>query len=37
LIEANFAANEFVDARFAQDPARGLAMSAFGNPWLRRV
>ncbi len=36
LIEANFAANKLVDRTFAQDPARGLAMTVFGNPTLRR-
>jgi hypothetical protein len=36
LIEANFAANRVVDKYFALDPARGLAMSLFGNPLLRR-
>lgn len=34
LIRANFDANQFVDRQFAQDPARGLAMSVFGNPLL---
>lgn len=34
LIEANFIANQVVDQRFAQDPARGLAMTVFGNPEL---
>ena len=37
LIEANFGANRLVDQRFSQDPARGLAMTAFGNPGLRRT
>ena len=37
LIEANFAANRVVDQRFSQDPARGLAMTIFGNPGLRRI
>jgi CHAT domain len=36
LIEANFEANGIVDRNFAQDPARGLAMTVFGNPSLRR-
>ena len=34
LIEANFEANRVVDRCFAQDPARGLAMTVFGNPEL---
>jgi hypothetical protein len=34
LIDANFQANQVVDRRFAQDPARGLAMTVFGNPLL---
>jgi hypothetical protein len=34
LICANFDANQFVYRQFAQDPARGLAMSVFGNPLL---
>ena len=34
LIEANFHANQVVDQRFAQDPARGLAMAVYGNPEL---
>jgi CHAT domain-containing protein len=37
LIEANFAANQIVDQRFSQDPARGLAMTIFGNPGLRKT
>lgn len=37
LNEANFAANKVVDQRFAQDPARGLAMTIFGNASLRRL
>ncbi|MER9436379.1 CHAT domain-containing protein [Mesorhizobium sp. M0618] len=37
LIEANFQANKVVDGRFAQDPARGLAMTVFGNPELKLV
>ncbi|CRI67020.1 hypothetical protein THIOKS13330026 [Thiocapsa sp. KS1] len=37
LIEANFAANQVVDQRFSQDPARGLAMTVFGNPGLCRA
>jgi CHAT domain-containing protein len=37
LIEANFAANQVVDRNFSQDPARGLAMTIFGNPGLRRI
>ena len=36
LIKANFDANAVVDRAFAQDPARGLAMSLFGNPLLRK-
>lgn len=36
LIGANFAANQIVDQQFSQDPARGLAMTVFGNPGLRR-
>jgi hypothetical protein len=36
LIEANFAANRSVDRVFALDPARGLAMTLFGNPLLKR-
>lgn len=32
LIEANFRANQNVDRQFAQDPARGLAMTVYGNP-----
>ena len=36
LIQANFAANRVVDKYFALDPARGLAMSIFGNPLFRR-
>lgn len=34
LIHANFHANQVVDRCFAQDPARGLAMTVFGNPLL---
>ena len=34
LIDANFEANRVVDRTFAQDPARGLAMTVFGNPEL---
>ena len=37
LIDATFSANRLVDRDFAQDPARGLAMNIFGNPWLRRT
>lgn len=37
LIEANFAANMVVDRNFALDPARGLAMTIFGDPYLRRT
>lgn len=37
LIEANFTANKIVDQNFALDPARGLAMTVFGNPMVRRV
>jgi len=37
IIQANFAANKAVDAYFALDPARGLAMTVFGNPMVRRV
>lgn len=37
LIEANFYANKTVDQYFSQDPARGLAMTIFGNPALRRT
>jgi len=37
LIEANFEANRVVDRRFAQDPARGLAMTVFGNPELSMI
>ncbi len=37
LIEANFWANKGVDRSFTQDPARGLAMTIFGNPTLRRT
>ncbi len=37
LIEANFAANKVVDRSFAYDPARGLAMTVFGNPTIRRA
>jgi hypothetical protein len=37
VIEANFLANQVVDQRFSHDPARGLAMSIFGNPGLRRT
>jgi hypothetical protein len=35
LIEANFAANGAVDSAFALDPARGLAMTLFGDPNIR--
>jgi len=35
--EANFIANQVVDRRFAQNPARGLAMTVFGNPELSLV
>ena len=35
LIEANFAANKVVDRNFACDPARGLAMTVFGDPTIR--
>lgn len=34
LIRANFDANQNVDGRFSHDPARGLAMTVFGNPLL---
>lgn len=34
LMDANFAANRVVDAAFAHDPARGLAMTVYGNPLL---
>jgi hypothetical protein len=34
LIRANFDANQSVDRQFAQDRARGLAMTVFGNPLL---
>ena len=37
LIEANFCANKAVDQYFSQDPARGLAMTVFGYPVLRRT
>ena len=36
IIEANFAANKVVDWNFARDPAKGLAMTVFGNPLLCR-
>jgi hypothetical protein len=36
IIESNFAANQVVDRNFSQDPARGLAMTVFGNPLQRR-
>jgi hypothetical protein len=36
LIQANFAANKIVDQYFALDPAKGLAMTVFGNPMVRR-
>lgn len=34
LIDANFRANQAVDLHFARDPARGLAMTVYGNPEL---
>ncbi|AGA08329.1 hypothetical protein [Sinorhizobium meliloti] len=34
LMQANFDANQNVDRRFSYDPARGLAMTVFGNPLL---
>jgi len=34
LIRANFDANRIVDRQFAQDPARGVAMTVFGDPLL---
>jgi hypothetical protein len=37
LIVANFEANKVVDRRFSQDPARGLAMTVFGNPELSLI
>jgi CHAT domain-containing protein len=37
LVEANFEANKIVDQRFSHDPARGLAMTVFGNPELTLV
>ena len=37
LIEANFCANKAVDQIFPWDPARGLAMTIFGNPMLRKT
>lgn len=37
LIEANFAANKAVDRYFACDPARGLAMTVFGDPTIRHA
>lgn len=36
LVEANFEANRVVDRNFSQDPARGLAMTVFGNATLQR-
>lgn len=35
LVEANFQANQAVDAKFSFNPADGLAMTVFGNPLLR--
>jgi hypothetical protein len=37
LIRANFAANRAVDQYFALDPAKGLAMTVFGDPMVRRT
>jgi len=37
LIEANFDANRVVDQNFALDPARGLAMTLFGDPIMRKA
>ena len=37
LVEANFKANQAVDAAFSRDPAEGLAMTVFGNPLLRFI
>jgi hypothetical protein len=37
FIQANFAANQAVDRQFSSDPARGLAMTLFGNPFLCRT
>jgi hypothetical protein len=36
LLEATYAANKVVDKWSAFDPARGLAMTVYGNPMLRR-
>lgn len=36
LIRANFAANKVVDQYFALDPAKGLAMTVYGDPMVRR-
>ncbi|MHB8271991.1 CHAT domain-containing protein [Bradyrhizobium sp.] len=36
LVDANFEANRVVDRKFARDPARGLAMTVFGNATLQR-
>lgn len=33
-MEANYCSNRLIDARFAQDNARGLAMTVYGNPFL---
>ena len=35
LVQANFAANAAVDRAFALDPARGLAMTLFGDPNMK--
>lgn len=35
LMEAAYAANQIVDNRFSLDPARGLAMTVYGNPFLK--
>ncbi len=37
LIEANFLANQAVDRAFGLDPARGLAMTVYGDPFLGRL
>src|SRR3546814_5449877 len=37
LIDACFEANRVFDSRCAQDPARGLAMTPFGNPEIFHV
>ncbi|MCP1203723.1 CHAT domain-containing protein [Acetobacter oryzoeni] len=37
VAQANFDANKVVDQQFSNDPARGLAMTVYGNPLIART